>query len=272
MESIFFWIYRIVLLHLGCSTTRLPLSLSFSLKNALRHRVSTASAIELIRNIGWLTERGKPILQRKTCPRPTLFTTNPTQTGLLSNPELCNEKPATNRLHLDPVLCLEQCIFLEITFTPLSVLRSSPLPKIMTFSWTLTLFLKHLLTFLHKVMSTSPLSFLQIIFMHKPKCHYARLLCCVVSWVINFEFIIRPQSLLSCSLCTRSQHLHFVTDIHMNTGAVDSKLTPRRRNILVNLVFFLSLCKHRLWNEQIFCKRFCQMCKRIYRFWIRQRE
>jgi hypothetical protein len=33
---------------------------------------------------------------------------------LLSNPELCNEKPATNRLNHDPLLCLEQYTFLEI--------------------------------------------------------------------------------------------------------------------------------------------------------------
>ena len=80
-------------------------------------------------------------------------------------------------------------IFLEILFTPLPVLRSSPLPRILIFSQTLIRFLKHL-TFQHKALSTSRLSFLQLIFMYKPKCHYARpfrffVVRCVINVKLN---------------------------------------------------------------------------------------
>lgn len=134
------------------------------------------------------SQRGKRCLRRKTCSSAASFTTNPTRTGLLLNTEFCNEKSATNLLNHDTLLCLEQCIFLEIFFTSLSVLRSSPLPRTLMCSSTLTQFLKHL-TFQHKVLSTSRLSFFQIIFMYKPKCHYARhFRFCVNRCVINVKF------------------------------------------------------------------------------------
>jgi hypothetical protein len=44
------------------------------------------------------TDRGKPITRRKTCPSATLSTTNFTWTDPGSNPGLCGERPATNRL------------------------------------------------------------------------------------------------------------------------------------------------------------------------------
>jgi hypothetical protein len=131
-----FWISRIFRLHLGWPTPHLPLSFCFSLKNALCYRVSIASAIdEDIRSTGWLIVRGgNRCLRRKTGSSVASFTTNPTLTGLLSNPELCNEKPATDLLNHDTLLCLEKCIFLEIFFIRLPVLRSSPVPRTLMFS------------------------------------------------------------------------------------------------------------------------------------------
>jgi hypothetical protein len=62
--------------------------------------------------ICWLIVRsGNGSSRRNTCLRATSFTTNPTRTDLLSNPNLCNEKPATNRLNHDTVLFLTVCIF-----------------------------------------------------------------------------------------------------------------------------------------------------------------
>jgi hypothetical protein len=43
-------------------------------------------------------DREKPTARRKTCPRATLSTTNPTWTDPGSNPGLSGERPATNRL------------------------------------------------------------------------------------------------------------------------------------------------------------------------------
>jgi hypothetical protein len=48
------------------------------------------------------TDRGNRCTRRKDCPRSTLSTTNPTQTGLLVlNQRRCGEGPATNRLNHD---------------------------------------------------------------------------------------------------------------------------------------------------------------------------
>jgi hypothetical protein len=44
------------------------------------------------------TDRGKPKTRRKTCPRATLSTTNPTWIDPGANPGLCGQNPATNRL------------------------------------------------------------------------------------------------------------------------------------------------------------------------------
>jgi hypothetical protein len=43
-------------------------------------------------------DREKPTTRKKTCPSVTLPTTNPTWTDPGSNPALCSERPATNRL------------------------------------------------------------------------------------------------------------------------------------------------------------------------------
>jgi hypothetical protein len=43
-------------------------------------------------------DRGKPTTRRKPCPSATLSTTNLTWTDPGSNPGLCGERPATNRL------------------------------------------------------------------------------------------------------------------------------------------------------------------------------
>jgi hypothetical protein len=44
------------------------------------------------------TDRENRRTRRKTCPSATFSTTNPTFTALGTNPVLCGEKPATNRL------------------------------------------------------------------------------------------------------------------------------------------------------------------------------
>lgn len=52
-----------------------------------------------------MTLTGKPRISEKTCPSPTLSTTNPTRTGLSSNPVLRCERPVTNQ-----PACLGRCV------------------------------------------------------------------------------------------------------------------------------------------------------------------
>ena len=65
-----------------------------------RYRLLTAHSVDGRRR-GWgNVGRGDRITESNICPSATLFTTNPTCTGLLPSPNLHGERPATDRLHL----------------------------------------------------------------------------------------------------------------------------------------------------------------------------
>lgn len=64
-----------------------------------------------------MLRKGNRRARRKTGPRATSFITNPTRAVLVSNPDLCNEKPATNSLNQDTVLFLAVCILSKLVFT-----------------------------------------------------------------------------------------------------------------------------------------------------------
>jgi hypothetical protein len=57
--------------------------------------------------------------REKTCPSVTLFTTNPTWTDPGSNPGLCDERPAANRLtHGTGSRSTSVCLSVSITNAP----------------------------------------------------------------------------------------------------------------------------------------------------------